>query len=264
MKQKNIILIGSEGSLWKDLKKVLISKNNKIVCADNSFSKKTNFVKKSQNLYEQYLDVKSEESVKNLYNILRKKIKKIDGIIYSITAKTKDFYFPIEKFSYFSWKQVIDTELGGAFLIAKYFGGTLAKQKKGSVVFISSIYGIVGNDHSIYKGSNLAKVYSNKNQSNKIYSSSAYNASKGGLISLTKFLAGYWPGRNIRFNCVSPGGIKNNKENKTFVKKYSKKVPLNRKANLREISEAIIFLLSDKSNYINGHNLVVDGGFTTW
>lgn len=263
MKKKNIIIIGSEGSLGKDLKKILLP-NNTIICVDNSFSKKTEFVKKSNNLYEHFLDIKNENSIKNFHNIFRKKIKKIDGIIYSVTTKPKDFYFPIEKFSYNSWKQVLDTELGGAFLVAKYFGGTLAKQKKGSVVFVSSIYGIVGNDHSIYKGSNLAKIYSNKNQSKKIFSSSAYNASKGGLISLTKFLAGYWPGRNIRFNCVSPGGIKNNKENKIFVKNYSKKVPLNRKANLREISDAIIFLLSDKSNYINGHNLVVDGGFTTW
>ena len=140
MRKKNIVIIGSEGSLGKDLKKILLSNHNTIVCADKSFSKKTNFVKKSKYLYEHYLDVKNENSIKNFHKTLRKKIKKIDGIIYSVTAKTKDFYYPIEKFSYNSWKQVVDTELGGAFLIAKYFGSTLAKQKKGSVVFISSIY----------------------------------------------------------------------------------------------------------------------------
>ena len=262
--RKNIVIIGSEGSLGQDIKKILLLNKDLVICADHAFSKNTNFLKKSKYLYEHHLDVKNEYSMKNFHEILRKKIKKIDGIVYTVTSKTKDFYFPIDKFSYNSWKQVIDTELGGAFLTAKYFGSTLAKQKKGSVVFISSIYGIVGNDHSIYKGSNLAKVYSNKRQSKKIFSSSAYNASKGGLISLTKFLASYWPGKNIRFNCVSPGGIKNKKENKTFVKNYSKRVPLNRKANLREVSDAVIFLISDKSNYINGHNLVVDGGFTTW
>lgn len=264
MKKKTIIIIGSEGNLGIELKKMLKASNNIIICSDKSFSNRLSLHKKSKQIYEHYIDVKNETSVQNFYKLVINKFKKIDGIVFAATTKTQDFYFPFENFSYKSWKNIVDTELGGAFLISKYFGRALAKQKKGSIVFISSIYGVVGNDHAIYKGSNLAKVYSNKKQSNQIFSNSAYNASKGGLISFTKFLATYWVGTNIRFNSVSPGGIKHKKENKIFVKNYSKKVPLKRKANLEEVCDAIIFLLSDKSKYINGHNLVVDGGFTAW
>ena len=103
-----------------------------------------------------------------------------------------------------------------------------------------------------------------KNKKKKIFSNSAYSTAKGGLISFTKFLSAYWAGRNIRVNCCSPGGIYNKNENKKFIKNYSSKVPLKRKAEINEIVNTIIFLASDKSSYINGHNLVVDGGFTAW
>ena len=75
------------------------------------------------------------------------------------------FLNPLENFTFQSWKTFINIELGGAFLLAKNFGKSLATQKSGSFVFVSSIYGIVGNDHSIYQGSNLANVYSNKKES---------------------------------------------------------------------------------------------------
>tara|TARA_Y100000389_G_scaffold192960_1_gene221204 strand:- start:106 stop:897 length:792 start_codon:yes stop_codon:yes gene_type:complete len=263
MKKKKIILIGSEGKLGKTIIKKL-SKENVVICADKKFSREKRFIRKKVNIFEHYIDVINEKSVKNFHDNVIKKFKNIDGIVFSVTAKSKDFYFPLENFSFQSWKSLIDIELGGAFLLAKNFGQTFAKQKFGSFVFVSSIYGIVGNDHSIYKGSNLANVYSNKNQNKKIFSNSAYNTAKGGLISFTKFLATYWVGKNVRFNCISPGGIEDKRENKTFVKQYSTKVPLRRKAKLEEITDSIIFLLSEKSKYINGHNLVVDGGFTAW
>ena len=263
MKQKKIILIGSEGYLGKTIMKKL-SRENVVICGDKKYSNKISLDRKRKNIFKIYLDITNEKSVKIFHDKVLKKFKKIDGLVFSVTSKPKDFYFPIENFSYQSWKTLINIELGGAFLLAKNFGQSFAKQKHGSFVFVSSIYGIVGNDHSIYKDSNLAKIYSNKKQNKKIFSNSAYNTAKGGLISLSKFLATYWVGKNIRFNCISPGGIEHKKENKIFVKKYSNKVPLRRKAKIEEVVDSIIFLLSDKSKYINGHNLVVDGGFTTW
>lgn len=264
MKFKIIIIIGSEGQLGKALEKKLSIKEYKLILADKTIPNNFNLKEVKKNTYQSFIDVTDENSVKNFHYNCIKKFKKIDGIVFAITYKTHDFYYPFEEFSYDSWKSVINVELGGAFLISKYFGKTLAFQKKGSVIFLSSIYGIVGNDHSIYKGSNLASVYSNKNQTKPIFSNAAYNTAKGGLISFTKFLSTYWVGKNVRFNSISPGGIKNKKENKKFINNYSNKVPLKRKAHVDEICDSIIFLLSDKSKYINGHNLVIDGGFTIW
>jgi NAD(P)-dependent dehydrogenase (short-subunit alcohol dehydrogenase family) len=89
----------------------------------------------------------------------------------------------------------------------------------------------------------------------------AYSAIKGGVISYSKYLASYCGKYGIRVNCVSPGGIFNNQPDE-FIGKYIKKVPLNRMGYPKDIAPAISFLLSDKANYITGHNLIIDGGLT--
>ena len=142
------------------------------------------------------------------------------------------------------------------------------------------IYSVTAKPHDFYapftecslegwlsEGSNLAELYSDeeeKKQKGQIYSHSVYPVVKGGVISLTRYLAAYWGGRNIRVNCISPGGVYHEGENETFVKKYSAKVPLGRKAEVREISGAVVYLASDESSYVTGQNIIVDGGWTAW
>ena len=87
---------------------------------------------------------------------------------------------------------------------------------------------------------------------------------KGGIISLTRYLAAYWGDKNIRVNCISPGGVYHEGENEAFVKKYAEKVPLGRKAELSEISGAVVYLSSKEASYISGHNLIIDGGWVSW
>ena len=194
-----------------------------------------------------------------------KRFKKVDNIIYLATYKAKDFYSKFTESSLDGWKKTLEVELNGAFIVSKIFGKEMEKKKLGNFVFLSSIYGVVGNDHSIYEGSNLASVYAkNKKQKSQMYSGAVYPVAKGGIMALTKYLSTYWGKHNIRVNCVSPGGIYNKSENKIFLKNYSKKVPMGRKAKVKEICDSIIFLTSDNSSYVNGHNLIVDGGFTAW
>jgi len=136
----------------------------------------------------------------------------------------------------------------------------------GSIVFIASIYGIVGNDQRIYEGANLAQIYAGvgANGPKRIFGYAGYAAAKGAVISLTRYLAAYWGERGIRVNCISPGGVAHPKENEEFVRRYSERVPLGRKAGLDEITGAVVYLASDASSYVTGHNLVVDGGWTAW
>ena len=103
-----------------------------------------------------------------------------------------------------------------------------------------------------------------KKEYDREYSSGVYNAAKGGLINFTRYLAAYYGEYNVRINTISPGGVFKKEENETFLKKYSKKVPLGRKANPNEINGSLIFLASDASSYVTGHNLIVDGGYTIW
>ncbi len=212
------------------------------------------------------VDVTNRTSVKQMVDEVLAEATRIDVLIYSVTAKPKDFYAPFTECSLDGWQTVFSAEMDGLFLVTQEVGRTMEAEKNGSIILLSSIYGVVGNDQRIYKGSNLDQVYTNGHDGERkqIYSHAAYPAVKGAVISLTRFLAAYWEGLNIRVNCVSPGGVYHPDENETFTRRYSDKVPLGRKAKADEISSAVVYLSSDAASYVNGHNLIVDGGWTTW
>ena len=140
-------------------------------------------------------------------------------------------------------------QLNSNFYITQLVSKEMIKNKSGSIINMGSIYGLVGPDFSIYEGTNIINP-------------PAYSAIKGGIINFTKYLSSYLGKHNIRVNSISPGGIFDN-QNKVFVENYSKKVPLSRMGNPEDISPGLIFLLSNDSNYITGHNLVIDGGWTS-
>ncbi len=124
----------------------------------------------------------------------------------------------------------------------------MRSQEFGSIVNISSIYGIVGPDFDVYKGTEMIMP-------------AAYSAIKGGVINFSRYLSTLYGPHGIRVNCVSPGGVFNN-QNPVFVDQYSQITPLKRMGLSREIAPSVGFLLSDEASYITGHNLVVDGGWT--
>ena len=132
-------------------------------------------------LYFAKADVTKKKNLENLRNKLKKIFKIIDVVIFAPTYKSKDFYFPFDKLSLSSWKKIIEVELTGAFLVSQIFGKTFEDQKKGNLIFLSSIYGIVGNDHSIYAGSNLAQVYQIKNKKKKFFLILRIRRQKAGL-----------------------------------------------------------------------------------
>lgn len=271
LKDKVILVVGGRGYLGRDFCYYLNKQNGTVISADqketSSAALKSKDKKSQIGIIQVDIDVTKEESVSKLVNKIVKDYGKIDVLVFSVTDKPKDFYLPFTECSLAGWQSVIHTELDGAFLLAKKVGKIMEEQMSGSIIFLSSIYGVVGNDQRIYKGSNLDGLYSNqetKNVDKQIYSHSVYSAVKGGIISLTRYLAAYWGDKNIRVNCVSPGGIDHEGENKKFVKKYSAKVPLGRKSKLNEISPSIVYLASDESSYVTGQNFIIDGGWTAW
>ncbi|MHA2174295.1 MAG: SDR family oxidoreductase [Candidatus Hodarchaeales archaeon] len=213
--------------------------------------------------------LKTDATNKESLEILREKIldteKTVDILVNTATMKGNDFYLPFEEVSLEGWNIGILGNLTIPFLTTQTFIPLMKTQKNGSIINISSHYGIVGNDQRIYVGSNLHELYVKDSPDiERVYSHGVYNASKGGIINFTRYLAAYYGEYNIRVNCISPGGIHYEDENETFVQRYSEKVPLARKARKTEINGALIFLASDASSYVTGHNLVVDGGFTIW
>lgn len=159
---------------------------------------------------------------------------------------------PFETYPESSWDIIMDVNLKSMFLCCQIIGGHMANTGGGSIINISSIYGILSPDQRIYeyKGRPFFKPVS-------------YSVSKAGVLNLTMYLATYWAKQNVRVNTLTLGGVFN-KQDKTFLKNYTNKVPLGRMANQDEYNGAILFLASDASSYMTGANLIIDGGFSCW
>lgn len=255
LKKKNIIIIGGTGSLGLSISKYLINLNTKVVVMDLA-SKKLDNLDKFKNVKTISTDISDEkifvESFKNAYKFL----KQIDCVINcaSITAeffKNKGGFFDeFHEYDLNIWNQSINVNLTGLFLSCRESIKFMIKQKKGSIINFSSIYGVISPNYHLYK-----------NQKFNIPAS--YSASKSGVIGLTKWLAANYAKSGININSISPGGVFNN-QNKNFVDKYSELNPSGRMATKNDINDLIYFLIFSKSQYINGHNFLVDGGHTIW
>lgn len=162
---------------------------------------------------------------------------------------------PFETYPESSWDKVMEVNVKGIFLCCQVIGGQMAEAGRGSIINISSIYGVVSPDQRIYE-------YRRRGGA-AFFKPVAYSVSKSGLLNLTRYLATYWAGRNVRVNTLTFGGVFNNQDGE-FLKGYCARVPLGRMSREDEYNGAIVFLVSDASSYMTGANLVIDGGWTAW
>ena len=160
--------------------------------------------------------------------------------------KKNKFSNSFEDFSHTRWNKELSVGLTGAFLMSKYFGQLMRKNEKNVIVNISSDLSVIAPNQKLY--SHL-----------KSFKPVTYSVIKFGIVGLTKYLAAYWAKKNIRVNSLSPGGIYNFQD-KIFVNKLKKEIPLGRMATVDEYKGSIKYLCSEESSYMTGHNLVVDGG----
>ncbi|MFX0087237.1 MAG: SDR family oxidoreductase, partial [Candidatus Hodarchaeota archaeon] len=158
----------------------------------------------------------------------------------------------------FLWDLALKINLTGMFLVTREVGKEMQKNPKGgSIVNISSTYGVVSPDHRIYQ------TTQNIDQEQSLNTPIGYAVCKSAVLNFTRYLASYWANFKIRVNTLTPGGVYENQDPQ-FVKNYCNRVPLGRMAQKSEYQGAIIFLLSDASSYMTGSNLVIDGGWTCW
>lgn len=153
------------------------------------------------------------------------------------------------------WDKVMAVNVKGIFLTDQIIGGAMAEAGRGSIIHINSIYGLVSPDQRIYEYRAKKGQCFNKPV--------AYSASKSALVNLTRYLATYWAGKNVRVNTLTCGGVLNGQD-KEFLKNYKARVPMGRMAHADEYNAAILFLLSEASSYMTGSDLVMDGGWTAW
>ncbi len=156
--------------------------------------------------------------------------------------------YPLE-----SWDQALSVNLTGVFLCCQAAVQPMLAQGQGVIINISSIYGLVGPDQRLYQHEGQPRQYK------PVY----YSVTKAGILGLTHYLATYYAGKNIRVNCLTPGGVFNNHDQE-FLQAYAAHTVLGRMAQKDEMNGALLFLASDASRYMTGANLVVDGGWTAW
>ncbi len=151
------------------------------------------------------------------------------------------------------WHQVIALNLTGAFLCAKHVvRAAMIPAGGGNIINLGSSAGIIGKDRRQYEGTGMGGATVD------------YHAAKGGVISMTRDMAVYLAKHGIRVNCISPGGFAR-RQPAAFIERYSANVPLGRMGeDGKELKGAVVFLASEASSYVTGHNLVVDGGLTAW
>jgi NAD(P)-dependent dehydrogenase (short-subunit alcohol dehydrogenase family) len=248
---KNVLLVGGFGLIGKELSYGFSSLGADLIIADRvvdeAFLKKLSKINNSKNISFLF-DISKKKEINDMIRFSYSKFKKIDVLVNCSFPRTTDWSLGIENVPFESVQKNLLDHLGGYYYISQQVALKMSKNKKGSIINFSSIYGLVAPTFSIYENTNMTTA-------------PAYALIKGGINTMTKYFASYFGNKNIRVNCISPGGVFDNQDPK-FVKRYKELTPLARMAVPKDLVLPVLFLASDASRYITGHNLLVDGGWT--
>ena len=194
------------------------------------------------------LDITSKDSLQNAIQILQGKYARIDALVNNAYPRNKQYarhFFDVE---YDDFVENTGMNLGGYFTTSQQFALYFKKQGFGNIINISSIYGVMAPKFDVYNDTTMTMPVE-------------YAAIKAGLIHLTKYMAKYFKGLNIRVNTLSPGGIFDNQP-EAFLKAYQKECLNKGMLDKNDLQGTLVYLLSDMSKYVNGQNIVVDDGFS--
>lgn len=162
----------------------------------------------------------------------------------------------LEEFDELLFSNEIDVGLKGYVLCCKVFAAEMQKKRFGNIINIASDLAVIAPSQFLYQKNNEPSLEANKKPV-------SYSLIKHAVIGLTKYMSTYYSGSGVRCNALSPGGVKVDQD-EDFIEKIEALIPLGRMANPNEYKGAIKFLCSDASRYLNGHNLVIDGGRSVW
>ena len=162
---------------------------------------------------------------------------------------------PFESYPESSFDAVMDVNVKGSFLCCQVVGGAMARAGRGSIVNVSSVYGLLSPVQDLYafrreRGETFVKPV-------------AYSVSKSAILNLTRYLATYWARDGVRVNTLTLAGVFNDQPPE-FLEAYSARIPMGRMLDAKEALGAVVFLASDASSYVTGSNVVVDGGWSAW
>ena len=201
-----------------------------------------------------YCDVTSKSSWETLLSEVLAEFGAVNILInnagFTNQSKSANFDAAFENFPLEDWNAIMNVNLTGTFLGCQVVGSHMVKTGKGAIVNIASLYGVVSPNHKIYPGTGISQPV-------------AYSVSKHGVVALTKYLATLWAEKGVRVNSLTPGGIFNGHDG-LFLERFQQLNPIGRMSDKTELRGGIVYLASDASSHVIGHNLIIDGGWTAW
>ena len=247
LKDKVILVTGGAGMYGSCILEGLEEAEGKVITASRNFANGQKASKilqeKGFDVYALQFDQSDHESVLALKKQIKNQFGKLDIFVNNSVARPMKKY--TDSLDAFTDSMLVNAT--GMFDVTREMADLIAQTgDKGSIVNIGSMQGCFGPDFSLYEGTDMD-------------SPPDYHFHKGGMVALTKYLSRKLGPKHIRVNCISPGGLYTDQQEK-FVERYNKKVPLCRMAHHDDIKGVVVFLASQASSYITGENILMDGG----
>jgi NAD(P)-dependent dehydrogenase (short-subunit alcohol dehydrogenase family) len=267
---KTALITGASGMLGQEHAFALLETGAKVILTDISLKKLEETKEKLASSFEKpiiiikLMDVTNPNEIQRVSKELIGDNLRVDILINNAAIDPKvdqnnmlEESSRLENFPLNQWNLQLSVGLTGAFLCSQVFGSKMAADKKGGVILnIASDLSIFSPDQRLYS-------IDGKPDDKQPVKPVSYSVIKTGLIGLTRYLATYWSNQGVRCNALSPGGVFNGQD-ENFVKRLTNLIPLNRMADANEYRSTIQFLCSDASAYMNGQNVVIDGGRSVW
>ncbi len=249
LSEKVVVVSGGAGLIGKGLCKVISDAKARVIVADineESAKKISNEIGGLASAIS--MDITSTDSIQSAIDKLTDQYGKIDGLINCAYPKTASYGRDFLEVTYEDFNKSLSMHLGGYFLTSQLFGKYFKENDGGNIISFASIYGVVAPRFQIYDNTSMTTPVE-------------YAAIKSAIIHLTKYMARYFRGSNIRVNCISPGGIWDNQP-QSFCEAYKEFCSNTGMLNYEDINGTTLFLLSDMSRQITGQNIIVDDGFS--
>lgn len=250
VRDKVVIVTGGAGLLGRTFCQAIADNGGIAVVAeyDIAIAEKLCTSLENASIVPAQVNITDKNSIKALIATISEKYGRIDALVNSAYPRNKNYGKHFFDVAYSDFCENVGMNLGGYFLTSQQFATYFEKQGYGNIINLASIYGVIAPRFEIYDNTPMTMPVE-------------YAAIKSGLIHLTKYMAKYFKGKNIRVNTISLGGIED-KQPDPFLKAY-KGFCLNKgMLNAKDISGTVLYLLSDLSEFVNGQNIVVDDGFT--
>ena len=250
VRDKVVIVTGGAGLLGRTFCQAIADNGGIAVVAeyDIAIAEKLCTSLENASIVPAQVNITNKNSIKALIATISEKYGRIDALVNSAYPRNKNYGKHFFEVAYSDFCENVGMNLGGYFLTSQQFAAYFEKQGYGNIINLASIYGVIAPRFEIYDNTPMTMPVE-------------YAAIKSGLIHLTKYMAKYFKGKNIRVNTISLGGIED-KQPEPFLKAYREFCLNKGMLNAKDISGTVLYLLSDLSEFVNGQNIVVDDGFT--